>query len=152
MNNKKKCKYCMSEMNINAVVCPKCRKRQDKSKLALTLSLSIGLPVLFLLIIIPTIIGVINDSEKSKFQRKAELFISTAQLQYTQEFMENNGKIKDDQCYYIDEDEYSGSVEINSNQTNKIWLSNGKYYASGESGDISVVKSSKNATKNCNKY
>ena len=155
MKEKKKCIYCMSEIDNNATVCPNCRRKQKKTNLGLILSLSIGVPIGILIIIVPTIIGIFEDSNKNKFEQRAKLFISTAQLQYSKEYVKR-GTMPNYQCYSIDEGEFTGSVELNytdnKNRIEKIWLSNGKYYVSGEYSNLEVVKSNKTATSNCNKH
>ena len=155
MKDKKRCIYCMSEIDINATVCPNCRRKQKKTNLGLILSLSIGLPIGLLMFIVPIVIGIFEDSNKSKFEERAKLFISTAETQYSTEFLKK-GTMPNYQCYSIDEGEFTGSVELdytdNNNHIEKIWLSNGKYYVSGEYSNLEVVKSNKTATSNCNRY
>ena len=148
----KKCKYCMSEMDANATICPNCRKKQNKS-LALILLLGIGLPVLIMaLISIPIIVNISNEGETIKFRTKAQSYVRATMKQYTKELLDNNGEISNYNCYRIDEDGYVGSVEYvvyDDSYKTHIWLSNGKYYASGEGADIHVTKSSRQATTNC---
>lgn len=150
----KKCKYCQSDIDENATVCPICKRNLNKGNLALVLSLSIGLPLIILIVIVISVININEDANMSKFERKAEKYIINAQLQFTTELMENMEETINYRCYYIDEDEYIGSVkvEVDDGETEyEIWLSNGKYYASGEQDDISVVKSTKTATSNCHR-
>ena len=145
MNNKKKCRYCMSEIDVNAKICPNCRKRQKKGKFILIIVLFLFL----LLIILPTIVGTISDSKLSMTKSKAEEYISRARIQIMDDLD------KEYMCYSIDEDEYLGSVEVkykDGKYSYRIWLSDGAYYASGDDNDISVVKSSKTATTNCHRY
>ena len=85
----KKCKYCQSDIDINAVICPKCGKRQNKSNLALALSLSIGIPAVVLLIIVSIIIGIWKDSEENKKQRIAELIFTGVEYAYTTSLYES---------------------------------------------------------------
>lgn len=151
----KKCKYCQSEIDVNAKICPFCRRNLNKSNLALILSLSIGLPIIAIVIIGIIISNGFKSAELSKFKNKAREYISNAQYQYTEELFENNGETIDYRCYYIDDNEYIGSVKVEYDDGEyeyEIWLSNGNYYASGEQDDISVVKSNKTATTNCHRY
>lgn len=150
----KKCKYCQSDIDEKATVCPICKRNLNKGNLALVLSLSIGLPLIILIVIVISVININKDADISKFERKAEEYIINAQLQYTSDLMENMGETINYRCYYIDEDEYIGSVKVeyDDGETEyEIWLSNGIYYASGEQDDISVVKSNKTATTNCHR-
>ena len=140
----KKCRYCQSEINVKAKICPHCRKRQSKAHIYIILIiLLIGSTLTF------NIIDIVKESKITKFNYKVEELFTRVQQQYG---IEDFGK--EYMCYRIDEDEYLGSVEVEYDEEIndvllKIWLSNGTHYGSGEQDDVSIVKSNKTATTNC---
>ena len=145
----KKCKYCLSEIDDKAKICPYCKKRQSKKHIYISLFIFFVLGILIL-----NFIKFSKESKITLLEVKANTFLSLAEQQYTDELLENINNMEKSKCYYIDEDEYFGSVKIEWSKDefkSQIWLSNGEYYVSGEKDDISVVKSKKNATTNCHK-
>ena len=116
MSNKKKCKYCMSEMEEKAKRCPNCRKRQNKGNIALVLSLSIGIPIVLALLIIPIVI----NSNKQNEERKKELAnksyyakVSDFNIAYLTNCAAFEGIVNDIKSYghdSIGENKYNGDI------------------------------------------
>lgn len=95
------------------------------------------------------VINTLNLNSENKFKVKALKYMSRSI--YEQMDMKTNEKTY--QCLYIDEDDYSGSVEITfdgEDYNREIWLSNGKFYTNFTNDDeILVIKTTKQATTNC---
>ena len=169
MDNKKKCKYCMSEMDENAIVCPYCRKKQPKEKKAISKKEKIGLIILIPIATVLLIIAVygfvkvvdgiletreqfgLSTSKEYSFKNKVTSYLNSTKTQF-----KNEDYDKSYMCYYIDTGDYTGSVRVqkdsNDNIDLYIWLSDGTYYASGEEGNVKIVKSSNTAPTNCHMY
>lgn len=45
-----KCKYCMSEIDVNAKICPQCRKRQKGNRVLGIIMILIGMLIMFMTI------------------------------------------------------------------------------------------------------
>lgn len=147
----KTCKYCMSEIDENAIICPHCQKRQKKPKWSLFII--VILLFIFVLLIIQNMLSLNTKNEDALFKIKSDAsnFESNALNEVKSKILDNEDYTES--CYKINDDIYTGSIKIWLEENNfheKIWLSNGKLFLTGSNlNDFKVIESNQVASTNC---
>ena len=123
----KKCKYCQSEINKNATVCPYCRKRQSYTKIILSIVVTI----------IITLIIVIWNNSINKINSSADKLMFESEVSYfSANYFKNCAELEkianEVQSYWYDsifENKYNGDVNEAIKQAledNKVKVQNQK--------------------------
>lgn len=148
----KKCKYCMSDIDEKAIICPHCKKRQNTSKIIILLIIALIIILTFLLVEMIIRSYVKDKVSNIDIEDDAMNFIYNAIDKNTERII--NGENFNEACYEINSENYIGSVKYwideNEDSNYKIWLSNGNLYLTGSSrNDFEISESNKIATTNC---
>lgn len=77
--NTKKCKYCMSEIDINAKICPNCRKTQSFSITRVTIGVILGLIILFIIGSLYSPMNTNNNYNPTKMLNERNCYITLSQ-------------------------------------------------------------------------
>lgn len=93
----KKCKYCQSEIDIKAKICPNCKKKQGKSKLLIAL---------IIIILIMIIVSISSGSDESSKENNEDKVTEKFSYEITSQYADEYGF-----SYYIE-----GSVKNNKDK------------------------------------
>lgn len=129
---------------------------KKEAKMALIVSVSIIAVICIVLLIIKGISKTSNESQRNQIKIDALSFIKDANIQFLNDTI-NDLSIKS-KCYQINgyngiynkHSNYVGSIYVTDDSA-YIWLSDGKYHATGTMDNIVVTEYSTPATQNCDR-